>query len=748
MNSELSELLSGSTLKHVARSRANEDVIVRVKPEELPTFQAKGWILDRKLAHSIRLKKVKPERQRSIDRFWILLNKMGFSEMNDSSFKINAVKIDVVAADQETVILGLFPEIDINHAKNAIVSFLKKVNETKTLLYKLDSENGRHHGRKIAIAVVVDDYNLSDYERELLGNDIKLFNSSTIAYYEELEHQLKTFSKYQLQGYLFAGKKIPNLETDVPAIKGQMGQYTFYSFSLEPEKLFKIGYVLHRNNANEDLMPTYQRIVKAARLKKIQEYVNEGGFFPNSIIVNFETKVLNFDKASLQVPTAKSKIGILHIPQKYMSAYIIDGQHRLYGYAGSKFAYKNTIPVVAFVNLDKQEQVQMFMDINENQKSVPKNLRMTLTANIMSASANMSERQQALESKIVQVLAQDPLSPIKDRVQVGENTTTDKCYLTLDSLQQALDKGPFLDRYSKKENEQIDGGILDTGKEEETTAVITNFLESALRSIKDEVGDEWDLPRRQNFILTNPGIYGLIRILGELLQLFCKEHNENAINLVNENVAVTSIQPYLDSIIKYYTSVGDEERLRIKQTYGGKGRTLYWRSLQNAVQKDFPNFKPAGLVEFIRDNDLQFNNQTYELLLKIEINMRYDFKQKLEHVFKDEWVNQLPKKVYEEANLRMMQKNYGRSKEDYTNLWDNLMLINFRDIAMNNWERIFQKDYSRAPSDGAKGHSKAAMTSWIQKLNEIRNKCDHAIAVSESELGFVSEIYQFIPKPD
>lgn len=81
-------------------------------------------------------------------------------------------------------------------------------------------------------------------------------------------------------------------------------------------------------------------------------------------------KKLRFDLATPQVENAISRIGILYLPQLYRSAYIIDGQHRLYGYADSKHTEDNTVPVVAFVNLDKDKQVELFMEINENQKAV------------------------------------------------------------------------------------------------------------------------------------------------------------------------------------------------------------------------------------------------------------------------------------------------------------------------------------------------------------------------------------------
>ena len=125
-------------------------------------------------------------------------------------------------------------------------------------------------------------------------------------YYTDLIKHLGISAKYQLLGSLFEGMTIPELDNKIPAIKGKMGGHTYYSFSIEPEKLLKIGYVLHRNKANKKLMPTYQRLIKKSRLKSIQEFVEGGGFFPNSIIININTegKNLRFDQAENQIDSA------------------------------------------------------------------------------------------------------------------------------------------------------------------------------------------------------------------------------------------------------------------------------------------------------------------------------------------------------------------------------------------------------------------------------------------------------------
>lgn len=65
----------------------------------------------------------------------------------------------------------------------------------------------------------------------------------------------------------------------VPAIRGKMGGHTYYSFSIEPERLLKIGYVLHRSDANKTMMPTYQRVIKKSRLQQVREFVENGGIF-------------------------------------------------------------------------------------------------------------------------------------------------------------------------------------------------------------------------------------------------------------------------------------------------------------------------------------------------------------------------------------------------------------------------------------------------------------------------------------
>jgi len=57
----------------------------------------------------------------------------------------------------------------------------------------------------------------------------------------------------------------------------------------------------------------------------------DGGYFPNSIIINIQTKnskAIKFERSQLIDHDSPTSMGILHLPQLYKSAFIIDGDVR------------------------------------------------------------------------------------------------------------------------------------------------------------------------------------------------------------------------------------------------------------------------------------------------------------------------------------------------------------------------------------------------------------------------------------
>ena len=127
-------------------------------------------------------------------------------------------------------------------------------------------------------------------------------------------------------------------------------------------------------------------------------------------------------------------MGILHLPQLYKSAFIIDGQHRLYGYSLNDSESNHTIPVVAFENLPSDEQTRIFVDINSTQKSVPANILHSIKADFDWASSNERLALSALKTRLFINMNDDESSPFYKRIVISEEGKSEKRCLTLQTL--------------------------------------------------------------------------------------------------------------------------------------------------------------------------------------------------------------------------------------------------------------------------------------------------------------------------
>src|SRR4029079_11504270 len=112
--------------------------------------------------------------------------------------------------------------------------------------------------------------------------------------------------------------------------------------------------------------------------RAIRAYIEGGGVFPTNIVVNFRTK-RRFD-LSADRSQGDFAFGTLYLPNTFKSAWVIDGQHRLYGFAGTSRESSTQLPVLAFERLAPQDEARLFVDINNKQVKVPWNLLVDLTS--------------------------------------------------------------------------------------------------------------------------------------------------------------------------------------------------------------------------------------------------------------------------------------------------------------------------------------------------------------------------------
>lgn len=710
---------------------------------------ADGWVVDKEFKTKVRFKKEKSHDVLFEDKIWSIFAQLGFSLLNkDRSLTLpyhgnsnsSTKQIDILAVDEECILVVECKSRNGEPKKRDFKTIIESICGTREGISKTLRKAFPEGKKKIKFILATENYVLSNADKERLENcNIIHFSDEQIEYYQELIKHLGLAARFQFLGNLFEGTKIPELKNKIPAIEGKMGGHTYYSFSIEPEKLLKIGYVLHRNKANRKMMPTYQRILKKSRLKSVGEFVDEGGFFPNSIILNIDSKKqLRFDRASLQVEDTVSNIGILHLPKEYKSAFIIDGQHRLYGYANSESDYKstNSIPVVAFVNLDRQEQVKLFMDINEKQKAVPKNLRSTLQSDLLWDSESYLDKIKGLIASLAISLGEELESPLYERIQVGENQQTEYKFIKLDSIITGLKQSNFFGKFTKKEIKE--DGTFYNGSNETTYNRLLKFLFLCFNFTKESLSEEWSKPKNENFVIYNTGIISWIKIYSDIVDHLVK-HEKIRSKSDSIDVILEEMKFYLEPAHEYILNLDESSKADIKKSYGAGGRTKYWRLLQNAINASREDFSPDGLSEFITKEAKEFNDQAFKIIRNIETFLKNDVKNKLiAHYGENRWYKDgVPKKVYLNAASLAAEKNL--ELDDITqekDAWDCLHIIDYRKIVAYgaNWSKVFQSSYTRK---GEESLNKDGKTAWMEKLNKIRNENFHSYSVTEEEFNFL-----------
>lgn len=755
------KIVSEKELSLAKSARSKNYITKKERAIALSELNEEGWVQYKLYKDNkfVGVKRDKPIDEQFEDKVWVLFANMGFTNMNkDRNFEMSydfrnpdfTQQIDVFAADDETVLIvecKATEEIRDGVFKKPIEALHGQMDGLRKEAMK------KFPGCKVKFIWATHNFIMNKADLAKLNDwGIVHFSDALIEYYIELVRHLGTSAKYQLLGNLFANTEIRNMEEKIPAIQGKMGGYTYYSFSIEPERLLKISYVLHRNEANKNMMPTYQRLIKKKRLQEIRKFVDNNGYFPNSLIISIDTggKGLQFDQANLKVDSCISRLGILHLPKKYRTAYIIDGQHRLYGYTDSEYALKNTIPVVAFVDLDRKEQIKLFMDINENQKAVPKTLRVTLNADMFWDSDDYNERRQALRSKVAQMLGEEETSPLLSRVVIGENESSPLKCITVEAVQTALKKCNFFTMYGKN-NVIVRDGTFDLGTNQETCDLFYTFIEECLKYIKKYCEIEWNKGETSSGILTiNRGIQAIIRVINDVTNMLVSRSEVSPkVDKVAE--VIRQVCDYLDPLIEYINKLPIEQKKELRSYFGGGADTRFWRTFQKAIADARADFSPEGLDEYWRDEAKTFNDESIKLLREIEIKVKSTMAQNLEIKHGKNWIiTGLPKNVYTKAKKEADNQNYdiianGGASEIVT-IWDCITLAECKEIILNgkNWSEIFETVFVRPEEEKIAG-GRLAKTQWLIKLNSISNKLLKATySVSTEEYGFIKSIYDWL----
>lgn len=740
------DLISDEDLKKVASIKKKDKIRKTIKKGEIQDYLDNEWnIVKNNKSGSAVMETKKKIGDAFEDEVWSIFYKMGFKTMNGShDFEVSYSKnnpnltkqLDVVAIDDEVVVI-----VECKEAEKMTQGNWKK--ELESIHgYKDDvikELRTKYPNKKYIYIFATKNFIIGPQDRDRMKEfNIENFEYDTVQYYDQLANHLGSSARYQFLASIFSNQKIKGMDNRVPAIQGKMGGLTYYSFSIEPEKLLKIAYVLHRNNANRDNMPTYQRIIKKDRLNAVRNYINAGGYFPNSLIISIDTKGrgVQFDQSSLQVEDSISKIGVLHLPQTYQAAYVIDGQHRLYGYSDTQYASTNTVPVVAFVDLDKQSQVKMFMDINENQKSVSKGLRNTLNIDMLWDSKKCIERNKALMLDIGQKLCEDKKSALYDRIITGENPTTKLRCITLEYVRDALSKSSFFNEY-KKNDELIKAGTFAKNTNEETEKIFLPFINDYFNTIKNNCEDEWD-KGSDGYLAINTTVYALIKILDDIVNIWLKKLNKS---IVTDNKQMfNSIKNMVDDLCITLSSLNDDEIKTIKSTRGEGAKNTAWRTIQVAFHNNNPEFTNDDIENYIKE---KCNNYRDDILVPFD-----DLKKGIFDLIKNEleeygdWYNDLiSNEIQKNLHMKRSDLSFDRhSPVEDISIWEVISFKELIDIIQygRNWSLYIQKLFSDE-ENGVKTH-KEELINDLKDLQSIDFKINSNAKILNKDLILINNL--------
>ena len=715
-----------------------------VEINEIEDWEKEDWEVISKSKRKARIQRPKKAGRLFEDNIWCMFYELGFRTLNSdeclmlpwSKESSDHQQIDVLAVGEDAIFV-----VECKAAESTRNANFKKdidhIEQTKEGIVKSLKELFGSD-KKVKFVFATRNYRFSETSedlRRLSAKKIYHFNENAYNYVKNLIKSYKGAVIYQFYGLMFNGELISNEKIRIPALKGNMGKHEYYMLSIEPSILLKIGFVLHRTKVNDSMsQPTYQRLLVPSRLKGIGKFLDDGGYFPNSIIINFDCsdKKLNIDfqPAGRTSSDSDSRFGTLILPNAYGIAYIIDGQHRVYGYSASQKNYKdtNTIPVVAFKNMDANEQLQIFMDINENQKAVSPSLRLDLAENLNWDSPRVDSRMLALRSSIIKVLTRDANSILYNKISVGE----DNAKLTFRPFDEALKKSPLLPKGNFKSYTEdtdvclYDCHMTDNGKAmSDSKKRISRLLKESYGYMQRNMENKY----YDSYIESNRGTFGFIVLLGSVYKYLIRKGILTQKSSLEQQM--NAIEPYLMALANYLSNLPAQDKSDLEIIKGAQADTTWMRKFQQAVNNEFPEFIPDGYEKWLetQDKDLQAEGQS--IGREIVEKLKQQVVEKVQELFGNKWetaISEVRARCKNRINEReASDENFNSVDADWTDFID---FSDIKSIIEKHWfykpeddpsAVTFEKEFSIQLSPEDSFRTKKERTRWLTDLNSYRD---------------------------
>lgn len=631
--------IQGADLQRELRSRRSQYLYQTVRRSKDGGNIPSGWEVDRTNKQSLRLRKLKPVGDALEDELWTLMANMGFEEMNQGrTFKIptggDEKQIDVFARD---VLSCLIISCKAN-SKWSRRSLQIELESLDHLSKRIRTEINKHfesdppHFVGFVLATRNVDWAEED-ERRAREWGIRVIKDEEIDYYSKLTSLIGHAARYQLMADLFEGQRIPKIRNrKVAAVKGRFKNTNFYQFVTDADTLASISFVQHRARPNRDAQTSYQRLVSKSKLASIAEYINEDMVFPTNIVINFQTdRPLRFEQAGLEDQADDGlTFGRLILPDSFKSAWIIDGQHRLLSYFHSKIANplvktRKQLPVIAFENLDRETEAQLFVDINSKQTKVRRDLLLLIKSDIDINSPKLEVQLDAICTRIALRLNTERRSPLHNRIS-SEQSASSETSVTLSQIQDALKRSRMIGAIDRTSGMLLPGPLF--AQDHGTTVVRSvDILVRYMQLFKEGAEEHWELGNKRNtpqrvggHLSSSRGVASLIYLLNSLQEEISSTF-EDDFRQKSPIQFVESVSAYCKPVIDYFNAPSFEDIRVFKRQLGSTAPVNGMREMQKIINMADPSFNPEGLAEYIEAESASVRSDIQNSLNEIILDL-------------------------------------------------------------------------------------------------------------------------------
>lgn len=385
--------------------------------------------------------------------------------------------------------------------------------------------------------------------------------SNKILYRDDIEYFQKSFSvigrwaKNDLINFIGLHKKISTMYLKKPALRILIGNHRAYLFSATAYELLESCYIYRRG---EKVPKGYQRILKEKRINKIKKAIKEQTViaFPNSFIISSRHKLE-------ESPGERTESCTISFPIDYCSCRVVDGQHRLLGFANVEedIQKNHNLPVVAFDDMKETEEATTFIIINTEQQRINPNLLLILKSDFDwdRGTKFFNEKQAVL---VIKKLNEIKNSPLYRKIFLGYNPPRGG-KITLATLVSAVIRNNLI--AGSKHLLQSDINDLETPYKE-----IRRIFCEMKRNLPNYC-DFKEIKQIGGFFFSNKGLRIIFRLIQFLIRNNIKDNIQIEFSELFEDLSSIINNELVNELQKYYgeggaTKATEELMRKLKKT--------------------------------------------------------------------------------------------------------------------------------------------------------------------------------------